>query len=442
MKFYFERSDKNLCHVPLKSVVTLMTSNHDLVCEYINDFAPVQVVERVKYLFVEGSIRISDDYWLDLVNSIRAQSSPGVDFCYIYPTNSQLLEKNPALLRRRVEEGVTNLISSFRSCGSLLEVETLFRVSTFSKVENKVALGLDFPVRTFVKKEVTKISKEPRIIYSQSIEASCIEKLPLLLQFDSLINNWGIGPSSIGISLQDQSLISKFRSNNVKRLISHGCSIMNSDFQGFEYSFNQQIFEIAFRLEWQFRFHCGFHEETFDSISGSIDKMLTLINHHNTCSSKMIINSDGVVLHVDRIWLLSGRFKTSFYGTLVRSFLPTVINGFIRYVKAVSNGDDCLEELLVSKDDYLLRYGQWGFKVTDTYICGPEDPLHFCSQIINVSSHYPESVLKSLLTLFNHKVIDEQLYDQFRTLFVNSPYWRALEKLLEAIIEPVEILRA
>lgn len=372
---------------------------------------------------------ISDELWSEIVASINLQSSPGMDECYEYRTNKELLAGGDSELRAAVQQRIYNRLAFYE--------EALERNPKDADAFDLVERGLQDPIRVFGKNESTSSSKPTRIINSVSIKDSCIERATTLRRATKASKQWMEGPSCIGIQLKDIEALREFRQKAEKYL---GNEVEVSDVQGYEYSFKEDCHDVAFDIEMYM--HCGkFHDEEIVFEKDVTAKLLYVENWLSKAPS-ILVCSDGVVLETDECWMRSGKFKTSFQGTRVRSALCSIAataetSGYV-YVPAKSNGDDCLNKYMGSK----LNYDSLGFKITDNYVAVGVAPWHFCSHLIFRDTHYPESICKSILQLFRNRKVSEELYDAF--VFVNKcrPDWPEVEAVALSIIADVEAAMA
>lgn len=373
---------------------------------------------------LEESGFISDELWAEIEKSINLDAGPGVDYCYEYKTNRDLLDPSGERLRADVQRRIYNRMAFYETAISC--------DPSSAEALQLVVSGLQDPIRVFGKNEPTSWSKETRVINSVSVADSCCERVLTLRRANAFTVDWMDGPSSVGIQLKDEQAMIEFREQVEKRL---GEEVTNDDMQGYEYAFRQECVEVAYDIECYLR-SGKFLDETdrFDTWAKLlyVEKWLTL-------APSVIVCSDGVVLLTNEVWLRSGRFKTSFHGTHVRSALTSLAASFKEgkfvYVPSVSNGDDNL-----SKHIGELDYSPLGFVVTDRRVSKGADPWSFCSHLIFRDCHYPESVSKTILNLLRNKKVTPELYDAFRFTNCARPDWPEVDKFVQALVEEAESL--
>lgn len=181
---------------------------------------------------------------------------------------------------------------------------------------------------------------------------------------------------------------------------------------------------------------------------------LLVVDYYLSLLPKILVFSDGVVAVVTKVWLQSGRFKTSFWGSHTRSMLCSIVD-LLRsswdgsfpppLTGATSNGDDCLNavnsslRLDGSLEDTVKGYAQCGYVLTDLQTSKDSEPWDFCSHIITRDTHFPASCTKTLLQLCRNKEITPELFDAF--MYVNKDREDIIEIrdfVLSLGFEPIE----
>jgi len=391
--------------------------------------------------FDGGSWHISDSFWSEILKSLKGSSSPGVDLLYYYPVNALLRDENPEMLRFRVEEMLNARLLYFNNLspnsiyGEIDEGPDEYPYkAALSRVETNVAS----PVRVFIKNEPTRTNKKGRLINSYSVVDSILERIISMKDFVDCVPYWPCSFSTIGIDLTSRELVESMRCNFVSRSMQHGFRRMaSSDLQGFEYCIAPMHFDVAFMLRFKRYFNLWPHEIALGEVVNPLMKLL-FVEHDLERRSKILVCSDGVVVHANISWMQSGRYETAQIDTFVRAFLPTLVwnlRGLEKYVPAIANGDDCVESLPdeATQDIWVSEYNWLGFVVTD-FKESRGETLSFCSQTIIPGSHHPESILKSVIRLLSNSTITDELWDQF--VFVNHtfPLWGELEEFLLSIV--------
>lgn len=368
---------------------------------------------------------ISDELWEEIVSSINLASGPGVDECYEYRTNKELLEGGSDDLRKQVQQRIYDRLAFYE--------EALTTNPKDADALELVERGLQDPIRVFGKNESTSSSKPTRVINSVSVKDSCVERATTLRRANKFSKQWMEGPSCVGIQLKDVDALREFRAKAEKYF---GDEVEMDDMQGYEYSFREECHDVGHDIEMYM--HCGrFHDE-LPMCEVDVTTKLLYVDAWLAKAPSIIVCSDGVVLETSECWLRSGRFKTSFIGTHVRSALCSIAasaeSSQFEYVPAKSNGDDCLSK----KWDLQLNYSNMGFTVTDRQVARGPEPWSFCSHLIFRDTHYPESICKTILNLFRNGKVTEELYDAF--VFINRcrPDWPEIERVALDIIESVE----
>lgn len=428
MKFYFERRDAAFLKANIPKASDVWAKARRSLCEQA--YPPKLRWKFPSPFDSSGSIR--EELWDEILRSIKKEAGPGVDLCYEYKTNADVLADGGEMLKKRVEDRIKRRLSIDPAV-----LESLVMQSRSGEdVEVHAGIGLDLisenlisPTRVFCKNEATKKSKETRIINSCSLEDSCIERVTTLLRASRFVDVWGDGPSSVGIQLKDVQALREFRWKVEGRFSS---KVDHSDIQGYEYGFGELPHKMAFDIE--FWMESG---EFYDDVSRPLTPVehLLVVDYYLSLLPRILVFSDGVVAVANKVWLQSGRFKTSFWGTHVRSMLCSLVElvvtgwspakGQPQYLPATANGDDCLNKSSEARvgqktyfEDTVNGYEQCGFVLTDLVTSTGESPWDFCSHIITRETHYPASCTKTILQLFRNKQITEELFDAF--MFVNK----------------------
>lgn len=392
------------------------------VQQYYSDLKPVPEVGLDGTL--DGALRP------EIIRSIKESASPGVDLCYTYQTNADLLVDGGLNLLAMVEERIRKRLSLPLPEYAGLDVP---RLDPLKLIED----GLMDPVRLFCKNEATSNSKPTRIINSVSVVDSCIERATTLWRAEAMTNDWMSGQSAVGIQLKDVSALAEFRRKGETwfRRPGEPLQVENSDVQGYEYSFKRECHAIAFEIEFHMQY--GVFPDEVRSVADfpPIGKLL-YVEYVLSLQDRVCVCSDGVVLNVEDCWLQSGRFKTSFFGTHVRSALCSLVASScandVVLVNAKSNGDDCLNTFI--SNDFAAQYQRFGFKITDNKVSVDDDPWSFCSHLIFREEHYPESFAKTLVMLLRNSKVTPELYDAFAFVNRARPDWPQIDALVKAIV--------
>lgn len=367
---------------------------------------------------------ISDGLWDEVLRSFKRDASPGVDLCYEYKTNALLLEGGDEKLRTMIQSRIYDRLAFYRDISDLDSK----KADALQLVED----NLQDPIRVFGKNESTGMHKPTRVINSVSVVDSGVERVLSLAVANGFSDRWMDGPSSVGIQLKNLDALREFRSKAERYL---GDSVVVDDMQGFEYSFKEECMDMAFDIEVYLHAR-GF----YPMVDADVYVKLLKVENWLAKAPSIIVCSDGVVLESPECWLRSGRFKTSFYGTHVRSALATVAASWndkvfvYDFCPAKSNGDDCLS----SYKGYELNYQPFGFVVTDRLLSVGPEPWSFCSHLIFRDTHYPETVCKTILNLMRNRKVTPELYDAFAFVNRERPDWPALDQLVCEIIETAE----
>lgn len=382
------------------------------------------------------------DLWEDMVDSINTKSGPGVDLCYEYKTNKEVLENmGPDELRKRVQSRIYARISysgiDFPYDGSIDHDDAEKRAVALVKAD------LVDPVRVFGKDESTKSDKETRIINSISLVDSMVERALCLRAANRFSERWMVGPSAVGIQLKDIGALREFRSRATQYFGSD--EVEQNDCRGYEFDFSHGCTQIAYDIECYLDQGCFDNHDDFewDSVADLREVTFRLAR-----APSVIVFSDGVVAALHYCWLRSGKFVTSFHGSQVRSALVScAMKHAINYgmtkeknpiVRAKSNGDDCLNRN--PGLDLAPAYLDFGFVITDRRSSKGSDPWSFCSHLIFEGVHYPESVAKLLLSLFRHRVVTPELFDQFCYEVKDRPDFAEIVKFVEEVITEAELV--
>lgn len=367
---------------------------------------------------------ITDELWESVLKSLKRDASPGVDLCYEYKTNAHLLEGGDDKLRAMVQQRIYDRLAFYRTAQ---EAEPK-KSNALQLVED----NLQDPIRVFGKNESTGVHKPTRVINSVSVVDSGVERVLSLATASKFSDNWMEGPSSVGIQLKNLDALVEFRSKAERYL---GSSVVVDDMQGYEYSFKDDCVDMAFDIE--VYLHA---REFYPRVEEDVYVKLLFVENWLTKAPSIIVCSDGVVLETAECWLRSGRFKTSFYGTHVRSALCSVaasMKGKVfeyMWVPAKSNGDDCLSSYV----GYELDYVPYGFVVTDRRLSTGIEPWSFCSHLIFRDTHYPETVCKTILNLLRNRKVTHELYDAFAFVNRERPDWPILEEFISRLISEAE----
>lgn len=417
MDFYLSRASENKASVTLPITWEAIREEYCLENYYL-------AMQPPKGLSPEGVI--SNELWEEILASVKLSASPGVDLCYEYQTNGSFLEDGGVNLRKLVQARIFDRLRFFdEACESEPS-----KADAFTLVES----GLQDPIRIFGKGDPTGIHKETRMINSVSIVDSCVERALTLRKAQYFTDRWMEGQSAVGIQLKDIDALREFRFRAEKYL---GNKVSNDDMQGYEYSFKEDCMDIAYDIE------CYLNQAKFDKdVTYEFDVYAKLLFVENWLAKapSVIVCSDGVVLETSECWLRSGRFKTSFYGTHVRSALCTIAAsaanfGSYTFVPAKSNGDDCLSKWIEGLD-----YKELGFVVTDSKVSEDDMPWSYCSHLILRDTHYPESITKTVLNLLRNRKVTPELYDAFVFTNRDRPDWSQVDETVRAIIQEAEDL--
>jgi len=453
LNFYFNRVDKFREEVNYEhpNFIRTLECLREVLPEYLDDLDPpkIETVFDETIQLVGDRYMFTDIYIESLFTTVKRTSSPGVDMVYTYQSNGALLDDNPEELKQRVNSRLNshlqfaNIIVGERSEMFVLDalMNCCQTFKNYKTAQHWVERDLCDPIRVFIKDEPTKTSKEDRVICSVSVVDSLLERAPILDHFMSLRHKWTNGPSSIGIDLSSVDSMQIFRNNLFKRL---GNLSANSDLQGFEYCFNSYCFFVCFIMQFYLIFRKFPWEVKMKELT--LQGKLLFLNALLDQLDKVIVCSDGKVIKTNRVWLASGRFKTSYYGTLFRSILPSLTANFYAnnveniYVPSTANGDDCVEKFAFNNiESFVSGYAKFGFKVTDYKIIRYGEDISFCSQIISDGTHYPESILKQTLHLLRHKVVDKELWDQFHYVMHRRKDWGELEEICLNILSASDL---
>lgn len=379
---------------------------------------------------------VSDELWAEIVKSINKDAGPGVDLCYEYKTNKDVLEElGEAELRKLVQERIKKRIDFFDFQGlSYLSTTEARKADALELVER----GLVDPIRVFGKNEATKKTKMTRVINSVSLIDSCVERVSSLAVANLFSNDWMNSPSAVGIQLKDIDALIEFRRKTSSEFGSE--DVEQDDVQGYEYSYRTQCMDVAHDIEsWLDQ---GKFPDERDYTWTAVAKLRCVTSWIDKAPS-VVVFSDGIVAVVDDSWLRSGKFVTAFHGTHVRSALVSIASSLLKksYCRtpAKSNGDDCLSKF--TGLDLTETYRSLGFVITDKRVSRGAEPWSFCSHLIFREIHYPESISKTTLNLLRNSKVTPELYDAF--VFTNAfrpDVAEVMKFVLEVVSEAEEAL--
>lgn len=371
---------------------------------------------------------LTDQKWLEIVESINKDASPGVDYCYQYKRNKDLLDSDPNGFRQRVESRMAKRLELFKNP---------IQVDGVEEAIQRIEMDLVSPVRVFNKDEPTKWTKETRLVNSLSAEDNAIEKATSLKKANKFMDHWMDSVSTVGIKLKNVECMAEFRAVSEEFFgVPEGASVENTDVRGWEWAFKKVAHRIALDIE--FYLETGGFPEDLPVTEWSPTLRLLWVEHHLSVASKVLVLSDGRALWTDHVWMLSGKFKTSFQGTHVRSALCSIVATMRAnrpvVVAAKSNGDDCLNKTFKNLD-YTSEYLEAGFVITDRFVAArPADAWSFCSHRILRDNHYVESITKLVLSLFRHKELTCELWDDFSYNVRTRPDFESILSLVREVL--------
>jgi hypothetical protein len=280
-------------------------------------------------------------------------------------------------------------------------------------------------VKVFVKGDPTSITKPGRIIFSKSLVDALVARL---LIFDSMskdIENWKTGHSTVGIDLTNPELLGEFYRNVFKS----GKPVISDDLSSFDWCYDDWCYFLYLNI--MLYRHLGCFSWEARKVKSNQQWFFKLF--HATVKLDLqclVVLSDGTLFMSLETMMLSGAAWTAQGDTEVRTALAKLVYyddpGFWSDM-AKSNGDDCIEPYNhdeVSNDTFHeIRnlYARYGFKVTDQYVAYFGEDLHFCSQIINEFTSYPESWEKAVYNLLDRSEVSSNTWDDFYFVYHRRP---------------------
>lgn len=380
----------------------------------------------------DGSL--ADDLWEEILKSLNKEASPGVDGCYRYRSNKDYVADGGLELRRLVEDRLRKRLEIF---GKEISADGLDDAAAIDYMFGLVEEGILDPTRIFNKDEPTGTHKETRIVNSVSVEDSCCERATTLRKATEFAEHWTKGPSTVGIQLKDVEAMRGFREDAEAYFeLDRGFGVENTDVQGWEWAFRDVCHKILFEIE--FYIETGKFPDQIPKARWSNTLKLLHVEYVLSLLPRMIVLSNGEVLFTRQIYLQSGRFKTSFGGTHVRSVLCTIVctlhSGEVTLIPAKSNGDDCLNRS--DGTDFSGAYKEIGFVITDRYVAEKDSEWSFCSHKIFRDTHYPESISKLVVSLLRNPTITSDLWDAFTFAIRERPDYKEICDLVGRLVPP------
>lgn len=368
-----------------------------------------------------------DSRWDSCLSEIKRSASPGSPIFYIHKTNGSLLDEDPKGFRDACFERCKARINWVRTQapgdGSLGQRLDLIRS------------GCCDPIRVFIKQEFYEYKrKAPRLIFSVGLCDNIITRLLYGAEAERCHNHWTDSISTIGIDLTDPAWLNIMRSNFLKRCERGNFKSCSNDVSGYEYCVDIDALRAGYNL---------LNNQVFGRITNDLrvendTEALAVFECIDMTLPLLLQTSQGGLYADLQPHMSSGRFLTAILDTLMRWVYSQAAQDVgarkrgltpVFPVPFLGNGDDCCEGVNHATDGILPEcYQELGLTLKDVEV---SDTLKFCSQVIDGTTAYPESLLKTTCSLLSHKNVTEEFWDQYQ--FVNSRYpnWGVVSKWLE-----------
>lgn len=283
-------------------------------------------------------------------------------------------------------------------------------------VKERIDRNLMDPVRVFVKNEPHKIEKlesgRVRLINSVSLVDKMIEMLLCRHLYKLEIANWDRIPSKPGIGFTPESAALVYQD-----IMDHPFTMAVSDMSGWDWGVKP----------WQIRDEAECVIKLCDNPS-DIWEHLVRVKAQLECWTVYQFSDGTLVTTNYQGNLLSGLQKTSRSNSFMRNRLASIIGS----KKAITAGDDCIEEFIETAQQ---QYADYGFRLK-----GYEkvvDAFEFCSHLYSKNGVYSLNYEKMLMNLLHQEPSNFLEYKQLILGFEDElsahPSYNSLIKLLEEV---------
>lgn len=323
-----------------------------------------------KYPKVENIL--SDDLEMEVRESLKAvkrDSSPGVPWLSLAPTNELLLATHEELVVRATVERLELLLA--------IEPHDLRKLSA----EELVQQGYCDPVRVFVKQEPHTMQKVQgrrfRLICSVSIVDQLVERILAWRQNNHEIDNWESIPSKPGIGFTDEMCRSVW--DQVNPLLSRNL-LVEMDMGSWDWTLQGWFLDADARMRVEL---------------GACPRMARLILNRFRCIAMTVycLSNGRMFAQVLPGGMLSGSYITSSTNSRARVLAAQIVGA-----DAIAMGDDSLESWV---EDAPAKYEKLGFIVRMHKRCNGS--FEFCSQHYEAGTAYPVSWPKTFFRLLNQR---------------------------------------
>lgn len=324
------------------------------------------------------------NHFMDVVDSINPDASPGYPWGLLVNEKGRLLESELVVVYEQVNQRLNRYLHKVMPGDGPLKAYQL------------VQGGFTDPVRIFVKNEPHSAAKVAnrrfRLVSSVSIIDEICERLLGSVQNEAEIDEWLKCPSKPGIGLStDEQQQAMYKS--IRDWLS-GAKI--SDVRGWDWAFKAWNYSMDCRA--RIRLASGPGHATWS-------KLLTA--RFECLKWTMFITSGGeIFIQTKPGIMLSGSYFTASTNSRARVGVAFITGA----VKAGAMGDDCIEKNDVTEAEFIRRYDELGFTVTDVAVCTTD--FEFCSHKFGPAFAVPMNLWKGFFRLIS-KVPDQAEYLQF-----------------------------
>lgn len=218
------------------------------------------------------------------------------------------------------------------------------------------------PVRLFVKNELHSAAKVAqgrfRLIGSVSIIDQLVERFYAQDQNDAEIEVWNDIPSSAGMGHDDENLALMIdKLSNLRDPVS-------SDISGFDWSVTQWLLDLDAERR---------------ALLGGVRVGKLARARAFTLGRSVFVLSDGRAFTLRTPGVMkSGSYLTASTNSFIRWALALLVGSS----RAVTMGDDCVEDTESDLLDLVAEYASWGFRVTDARRCSLDTGIEMCSVMV------------------------------------------------------------
>ncbi len=415
MQFYSQRrakSEETRVKLSKDPFVLENWRNFVVVCSSRGKKMPFPPVDQVFQLDGDKVV-INDVVWSHVIKRIVNSSSPGVPLAHDFRDNGEWIGQNPALVKSLAEKRIAKLLYGDRL------YHRNFEESYFN---NEEALGLVeenycCPARVFLKKEFTKVTKEPRPVFSVSVIDSIVDIILFSDLIQAEIDDFINMECTAGIDIIDNTL--PFWNKLVELEKENGKPFSSNDIQGWDWSVDHDLLTLIF--------YVLFHQRTGRFLDEFVDEVEAdsqeesdftvyqkLVSGRLHCVKHVLCQlTDGLLFALPFSVLPSGWRLTTKGGSVGRALMSYFVQKQFPPPFVRCQGDDCLEPKL--EQGMAQVYGSFGYVITDTIVCEGESyqKYNFCSQVFTSEGSYPESWLKPYLKLMTQDVFELGQFQDF-----------------------------